>query len=545
MSENGVAYFVASGSQMRIGTGTVLVLAMVLLQATAVSALGASIADEENRSIPYLLLVWRGMGSFEQKEMELLEESSYDGAALKPFGARFDGPVPGIADFASLLSELNALKANSTKDLWPAVFLNRMVGYSPFDPSGNSEYFKGIDGIDLDNEAGAREDFESIFALSLRMALELDSPGIVVDLEAYNSGGGSGVNPVYHMEDLVYIRGERQEVIVGKLQDLGHSLADLAAKIYPGCTIMFLFTHHDWTVAEIVIGMLDRTEELGSGVHFIDGGEVGVGYTSEDVDHLESKIGLREEVWSERFPYPEDLFSLGGTICPYLNRSRASSFLQGNGEHIRTVEDFEPLFHALFDAFDLIWVYSGGADYNPFNPQDAASFNPVFEDIIDNYRRYGKKSPKIVENLVQELRTAISEAEEAGVDTEAYNRNIGDALSLAEEDRYPEAYDLVTNAISEVNGACETAKRTRAENVIEEAERRIELAREGGMDTSRCEPCIEAARKALEEGHYQSAESLCSCALNLQIPEAMTLITIVCLTLLGIVRESLACQRAS
>jgi len=545
ISITGAASFFSSVNQMQFGRVTVMLLATILLQAAAAWSLSAPIADAgDNGSMPYLLLVWRGMNSFEQQEMELLEESAYDGIALKPFSAKFYGPVPSLEDFKPLLSELGALKANSTKDLWPAVYLNRMVGYSPFEPPGSSEYFKGINGIDLDNETGARADFEEIFALSLRMARELDSPGIVVDLEAYNSGGGSGVNPVYHMEDLVYIRGESEEVIVGKLQDLGHSLADLAAEIYPGCTIMLLFTHHDWTVAEIVIGMLDKTQELDSGVHLIDGGEVGIGYTSEDVDDLESKIMLREEVWSEKFPYPPDLFSLGGTICPYLNRSRASDFLQGNGEHIRTLEDFEPLFHALFDAFDLIWIYSGGADYNPYDPQDATSFNFVFEVIIDNYERYGKKSPKLVENLVQELRVAISEAGEVGVDTEAYNRSIRDILSLTELDRYPEAYDLVTNAISGVNKECETAKRIHAEDVIEEAERRIELAREEGMDTSRCEPCIEAARKALERGHYQSAESLCSCALNLQIPE-MTLFTLAAyLILLAVTRESPVHQRA-
>ncbi len=505
--------------------GIAFLFALLVLHCTAIYALNTSANQPHGgNDIPYLLLVWSRMQNFDQQAMKLLEESHYNGTALKPFSAGYDGPIPDLENYISLLDDLNELKSNSTKALWPAVYLNRIVGYHPDEPPGSSEYFRKIDGIDLDNESGARADFEKIFTLALQMARHLESPGIVLDLEAYNAKG-SGVNPVYHMNNLMYIRGETENVLVQKLQSFGHSLADIAAQTYPGCKIMFLFTSHDWSVAEIVVGMLDRTRELDSGVHMIDGGEVGIGYCSEDVEHLRSKIREREEVWAEKFPYPPDLFSLGGTICPYLNRSKASSFLLNNGPQIKTLRDFEPLFHELFDAFDLIWIYSGGSDYTPLNPNDAAVFNEVFGQMIDNYKAYGKKSPKLVENLVEDLRNAIIDAAEDGVETTAYNQSMDDVISLCDQDRYPEAYDLVETVLSSVTEAHENAKISHAQELISKAEEKIALAKHEGIDTSRCELFLSKARQALEEGQYRSVESMCACALNLQekIPESITM----------------------
>ncbi len=478
--------------------------------------------------MPYLLLgTSRGMTRFDNTSMQLLESSPYNGTMLTPFSAYYDGPLTTLEEFMPILIALNELKANSAKHIWPWIFLNRMIGYDPADP-GSRPYFRAINGIDLDNETGARDDFEEIFTLALAMAKELGAPGIVIDLEAYNCQ-----NRIYHWEDLTYIRGETQEALVGKFRWLGRDLARLAGETFPDCTILFLFTAHDLTVTEIVIGLLEGIEERGLNVHVVNGGEMGLGYWSSSIEHLRRKILFREAATPEIFPYP-GIFSLGGTIAPYLNRTGVAAWLNMNDPRIQTLRDFEPFFHEIFYAYDIVWVYaSGGAGYRPFDPAIGPLFSSGLEEIIDNYLAYGKKGPKLVENLIEEMRETIAMVQGVGVDVAPYNIILEEVLDLYSEGGYPDAHDLAVQTLMEAEEAYDSARRDHAHEVLMEAEELIELARDAGVDTNRHELFLVRARQSFVEGNYDSVLSMCEYVLTLRedIPEDLLPAAIACLTL--------------
>jgi hypothetical protein len=488
-----------------------LLVAAMILPCSTVSGAGM-LGEDASSPMPYLLLgTSTRMTSFNEVSMQMLESSPYNGTMLTPFSARYDGPVPTLEDFMPTLDFLNALKANSTKDIWPWIYLNRMIGYDPAAIPGNSEYFRAINGIDLYDATGARSDFEETFALALEMAKELGAPGIVIDLEAYNCE-----NAIYHWDGLTYIRKESQASMVEKFRSLGRDLASIAGEEYPDCTILFLFTAHDLTVTEIVIGLLEGIQELGLGVQVIDGGEMGLSYWSRDLNHLRSKIRFREEASLEIFPY-RGIFSLGGTIAPYLNRSGVADWLENNDPEIEVLRDFEPFFHEIFEAYDLLWVYaSGGAGYRPFDPDIGAAFSQGLEQIIANYMAYGKKGPKLVENLMDEMKETIARVGGAGVDVASYNQSLEDVLALYSEGRYPEAHDLAVQTLSEAEEAYILAFRIRAEALVAEAEELIRLAKEQGIDTSRHELFFLRANLSLAEGNYQSAISMCEYVLRLR-----------------------------
>jgi hypothetical protein len=471
-----------------------------------------TLAKGANPPVPYLLLgTSTGMTRFNEVSMQMLESSPYNGTMLTPFPARYHDPVPTLKEFMPTLDSINALKANSTKDIWPWIFLNRMIGYDPAAIPGNSEYFRAINGIDLDDATGARTDFKKIFALSLGMAKELGAPGIVIDLEAYNCE-----NAIYHWDGLTYIRKEPQASMVEKFRSLGREMAAIAGDTCADCTILFLFTAHDLTVTEIVMGLLDGIQELGLKVQVIDGGEMGLGYWSSDLDDLQGKIQFREEASPEVFPYP-GIFSLGGTIAPYLNRSGVADWVKRNDPDILVLRDFEPFFHEIFEAYDMLWVYaSGGAGYRPFDTDIGAAFSQGLEQIIANYRAYGKKSPKLVENLMDEMRETIASVEEVGVDVASYNQSLGDVLALYSEGRYPDAHDLAVQTLSDAEAAYFLALKARAETLVDEAGELIRLAKEEGIDTTRHELFFSRANLSLGEGNYQSAISMCEYVLRLR-----------------------------
>ena len=77
--------------------------------------------------------------------------------------------------------------------------------------------------------------------------------------------------------------------------------------------------------------------------------------------------------------FPDHLF-LAGTISPYHDYSLTRDWIRKGyaGSPLKTIEDFEPMFKQLFDAYDWVWIYaSSEARTEPYNPKNNRLYSRV------------------------------------------------------------------------------------------------------------------------------------------------------------------------
>ncbi len=340
----------------------------------------------------YLMLVTfitPALGDLTAKHLRMLEASPFNGVAVKLASAYDASEVPGFEAFSSAVKLCRGRRV----DVWPWVFLNRMIGRHPegrfHSAAPAPEYFARINVMDLDNETGAREDFLKLWRLALRLARQIGAPGIVADFEAYNNY--LAYNPVWVAES----RGEPVERVIEKLRKLGADLADIVAEEYPGAMIVQLFFDpyvrpykdadgqaYTRTCNYICLGMLDRAAEKDIDLVLVDGGETTVGYYNPSVARLREKIRRRAEQAGPLLKKYSGRFVLGGTIAPYADASKISGWLKraaGAEPALKSAEDFVPLFRELFMAYKLVWVYVAGTSAtNPFKPE---TIEPVYDSM--------------------------------------------------------------------------------------------------------------------------------------------------------------------
>lgn len=337
-------------------------------------------------------------------EVRLLNDTPFDGVAISLFGIYDGGPLPNEAALLARCAELRRL---SNKPIWPRVYLNRMIGFLPtasrrtacFHP----EYFDRIKGFDLWNEAGARDDFLTLWRLALRAAKALGSPGIVADLESYNCGGLA--NPT----TLAHAAGRSLAETQSALEAIGAEMADIAAKEYPEAIIWSLFTllgRPDWFKAGnvplpalhayIFKGMLERAQSGGARFRLISGGEDHLGYYSATLDALRQKIvgGSRNyERWLKRFGQQ---LELGGTITIWNDDSRLTGWVRqaaGSSSPFKRFADFEPFLTELFRSYRHVWLYVPMCtDYNPFDATTAPSLNRELRQVLERSRKAAEKA---------------------------------------------------------------------------------------------------------------------------------------------------------
>src|ERR1700737_1314282 len=147
-----------------------------------------SAAHSATQSLPghYLMLVNTAISSMmTPQKMAEFEKSPYDGLAVAFWHAYDTSPVVSIPDMDT---QITKWKQNTKKDIWPWVYINRMIG--PDDgqdyPLINQPYFHRFKGADLDGQAGAQADFLENWKNSLTAAKDSGGAGIVCDLEFYN-----------------------------------------------------------------------------------------------------------------------------------------------------------------------------------------------------------------------------------------------------------------------------------------------------------------------------------------------------------------------
>ena len=136
------------------------------------------------------------------------------------------------------------------------------------------------------------------------------------------------------------------------------------------------------TPSYITLGLLKYAKAHNVPLRYICGGETTPGYCNRDVAALKRKIAARDgDVASflEQFP---DRLLLGGTISPFHDMSvvKKDSFIERGyaNSGFESIEDFEPMFRTLFDAYDYMWVYaSSAAKTLPYDPGHSRRYSRV------------------------------------------------------------------------------------------------------------------------------------------------------------------------
>lgn len=343
--------------------------------------------------IPYLLLVTFSSGQFANLDMAKLATiniTPYDGAAIPLYNAYDDTKHT----YQEMKASIEQIKIRSKKHIWPWIFINRLVGYLPADcnykitsPS-EKEYFKKIQGADIYNLTGALDDFYENYRLALKISKEIGTPGIVIDLEAYNIKSADR----HSLKKISNLLGRKENDVINKLQQIGYQLSDIADNEYPNATIWFLFTgigsevsqfsHEQRWVTYMAEAMLARARERKMKLKFVTGGELSLGYCYESLQDLYSVIEKRSIKMKPILSSHANLY-LGGTLSPWVMKAEKKSWMtkgKCGRSSINNASDFLPIILELMKAYNYIWIYaseSGG--YNPFVAGKEHEINSVLE----------------------------------------------------------------------------------------------------------------------------------------------------------------------
>jgi hypothetical protein len=353
--------------------------------ANSLGSTGARLGDH------YLLLVNTAMAKqMDAQKMAQFDRSPYDGLAISFLGAYDTFPVPSLA---SMQTQVASWKRSTSKDIWPWVYLNRMIGAN--DAEGNTltkvPYFQRFQGLDLDGKAGAYNDFLENWRNALRLAKETGVPGIVCDLEFYNN------YKAYDLAALARMTSRPQQDVVNLLRQLGARMADVASAEYSGATLWFLFTgftRSDYRVIEgrpyylaatyITQGLLDQIQQRDLALKVLSGGEVGLGYCHTSVDDLRQAIQKRSAAFAPLLQKYDGIVELAGTMTLWSDRLAKRNWVaQGacGASSADTVEDLIPYMELLFRSYRYNWLYgSPNGGYFAFQSTSAGRFDAAITE---------------------------------------------------------------------------------------------------------------------------------------------------------------------
>ena len=318
------------------------------------------------------------------------DRSPYYGLAISFANAYDTSPVPTL----SLMEAQTARWKKSTdKDIWPWVYLNRMVGAN--DAEGNPytkvPYFQMFQGLDLDGKAGAQNDFLQNWRNALRLARKTGVPGIVCDLEFYNN------YKAYDVAELARMTSKPQPEVLYLLRHLGARMADISSAEYPGASIWFLFTGftrsehkvrpaglYDLAATYIVEGLLDQIQLHHLPVRVLSGGEVGLGYCHASVDDLRRAIEKRAADFAPFLHKYNGILELAGTMTLWSDRSAKKSWVANGAcgsSSAASVEELIPYMELLFRTYRYNWLYgSPNGGYFAFQSTSAARFDSAINE---------------------------------------------------------------------------------------------------------------------------------------------------------------------
>jgi len=325
--------------------------------------------------------------TFTPDKIAQFDQSPYEGLAVVFLGAYETTPIPSAAEMKARIKEW---KKGTKKDLWPWLFLNRMVGPDPeqINPRGRVPYYLRIKGLDLDGAASAQRDFLEYWQNALQAAKDTGAPGVFLDMEFYLNY--AGYNPV----KLAAQMGKPPGEVAGLLRQLGAKMAEIANREHPHATLWFLFTDlNDPNFANsdgqafypspayIVMGMLDVIQAKHYSLRAISGGEVGLGYCHTTLNQLNMKIRNRVKDFQVAMQQYSQVLELGGTLAPWSDRAGKSDWMKEGfcgSSSAETAEELQPYLETILRTYRYNWIYATtGGNYYPFRPQSAPRFDAM------------------------------------------------------------------------------------------------------------------------------------------------------------------------
>lgn len=335
----------------------------------------------------YLLLVNTAIAFMMNPEkFAQFEKSPYDGIAVAFWHAYDTSSVKTVEEMDAKIAEW---KKVTTKDIWPWVYINRMIGAAPAstNPYTKDPYFHHFKGADLDGKAGAQEDFLQNWRNSLRAARDSNAPGIVFDLEFYN------YYKEYDISELARETGTSPQETVELLRHLGARMADIAAEQYPEATLWLVvtgFTHAEYRIIDgepyypsptyIAMGLLDQIQKQHFPLKVLSGGEGSLAYCHDSVEQLRGGIQDRAaKVKPQLQKYP-GVLELAGTMTLYSERSEMTDWVKKDcsASAAANLEDLQPYLELLLKTYRYNWIYaSNDGGYNAYAPQIARRFDAL------------------------------------------------------------------------------------------------------------------------------------------------------------------------
>ena len=336
----------------------------------------------------YLMLINTAIASqMNPEKFAQFEKSPYDGLAVAFLHAYDVSRVPTVAEMDA---RINEWKKTTTKDIWPWVYINRMLAVDPADknPYSKDAYFRAFSGLDFEDRAGAQKDFLQYWQNALAVAKDTRAPGIVYDPEFYN------YQSAYDVGLLAQQTKKKPEEVVVLLQQLGARMADSATAQYPGAVLWFMFTGFGYpefkvidgrpyypSPAYIAFGLLDEIQNRHLPLKVISGGEGSLAYCHETLQQFQDVISKRDLKFAPLVQKYQGILELGGTMTLWSDRAHKQGWVKEGAcdtSAAATVEDLQPYLELLLRSFRYNWIYgSGDGGYMAFVPLNADRFDAV------------------------------------------------------------------------------------------------------------------------------------------------------------------------
>lgn len=346
----------------------------------------------------YLMLVNTAVADqMDASKIAQFDRSPYDGLAVSFADAYDTSPVLSAP---LMQAQMAGWKKSTAKDIWPWVYLNRMMGANDEEanPYSKVPYFQMFQGLDLDGKPGAQSDFLENWRNALRLARRTGVPGIVCDLEFYNN------YKAYDIAELARLTSRPQRDVLILLRQVGARMADISSAEYPGASIWFLFTgftrlersgidSRPYALAATYIaeGLLDQIQRQHLPIRVLSGGEVGLGYCHTSIDDLRKAIENRAAAFAPLLQKYNGILELAGTMTLWSDRSAKKSWAANGAcgaSSAATVEDLIPYMELLFRTYRYNWFYgSPNGGYLAFQSGSASRFDAAIAQA--KARAYG------------------------------------------------------------------------------------------------------------------------------------------------------------
>ena len=350
----------------------------------------------------YLLLVNTAIAQFmSDDKLRQFDKSSYDGIAIAFLHAYDTSTPPSVAE---MNRQIAGWKQLTSKQIWPWVYLNRIVARNPAENNhyADNPYFNRIAGVDLDDKQGALSDFLRIWRNSITAARDANVPGIMCDLEFYNN------YKEYDIGQIAYQTGKTPAQVADGLKSIGARMADSASAIYPNSVIWLMFTgltHPGYKKLDgapyypsptyVSIGMLDEVVKKQLPLKVLAGGEGSLGYCHESLSAFQDAIEKRRNDLSAELQKYSGVLELGGTLALWSERKIKTDWLnqaECGKSQADTVEDLEPYLELLLKTYRYNWLYATSeGNYLPFSAASAPRFDAVIRKARESTSSAAKR----------------------------------------------------------------------------------------------------------------------------------------------------------